>query len=224
MPQRQSETRHGRLAKPVMGLAHCLLVVRHGQTQWNVDDRMATHTDVPLTELGLAQADVLGDSLAGARFDRAYSSTLQRALVTAQAALRQANLSREVEADRRLLEPSAGAFEGIPFGELEHGTDPALRDAYVSYTDELEPVYPPGAEPLEQSVARARSFLAEIEGMPGRHLAVSHGAFIRILVCVFLGCDPRLYRRLKLDNCHATMLKFYPEPPHQLVGLNLAPT
>ncbi len=58
-----------------MGLAHCLLVVRHGQAQWNVEDRMATHTDVPLTELGLAQADVLGDSLAGARFDRAYSST-----------------------------------------------------------------------------------------------------------------------------------------------------
>ncbi len=94
----------------------------------------------------------------------------------------------------------------------------------MSCTDELEPVYPPGAEPLEQSVPRARSFLAEIEGMPGWHLAVSHGAFIRILVCVFLGCDPRLYRRLKLDNCHAELLKFYPDPPHQLVVLNLAAT
>jgi broad specificity phosphatase PhoE len=56
-----------------------------------------------------------------------------------------------------------------------------------------------------------------------RHLAVSHGAFIRILLCVFLGSDPRLYRRLKVDNCHAALLKFYPEPPHQLVGLNLPP-
>lgn len=53
--------------------------------------------------------------------------------------------------------------------------------------------------------------------------AASHGAFIRILLCEFVGLDPRLYVRLKIDNCHAALLKFYAEPPHQLVGLNLAP-
>ena len=222
--QPESETRLGRLAESVMALEHCLLIVRHGQTQWNVEDRMATHTDVPLTQLGLAQADELGDSLTGARFDRAYSSPLRRALITAQAGLRNAGVVRELEADARLVEPSAGALEGIAFGELEHGADLALRDAYASYTDELEPVYPPGAEPLDESVARARGLLAEIEVAPGRHLAVSHGAFIRIMLCEFLGCDPRFYRRLKIDNCHAALLKFYPEPPHQIVGLNLWPT
>src|SRR5947208_2597405 len=137
--QQPLETRHGRLAEPVMRLSHCLLVVRHGQTQWNVEDRMATHTDVPLTELGRAQADALGDSLAGARFDRAYSSPLRRALMTTQAAVRHAGVGRAIEADARLVEPSAGPFEGIAFGELEHGTDPALRDAYVNYTDDVEP-------------------------------------------------------------------------------------
>jgi broad specificity phosphatase PhoE len=61
------------------------------------------------------------------------------------------------------------------------------------------------------------------DGMVRASHAASHGAFIRILLCEFVGLDPRLYVRLKIDNCHAALLKFYAEPPHQLVGLNLAP-
>ncbi|MGI8557522.1 MAG: histidine phosphatase family protein [Solirubrobacteraceae bacterium] len=98
-----------------------------------------------------------------------------------------------------------------------------LREAYARYVDETSPVYPEGAEPLEQSTARARQFLAEIENTPDRYFASSHGACIRILLCEFLGLDPRRYIRLKLDNCHAALLKFYAQPPHQLAGLNLPP-
>jgi broad specificity phosphatase PhoE len=219
----QNDSRAGRLAQPVMALKHCLLIVRHGQTQWNVEDRMATHTDVPLTPIGLAQASLLADSLTGAAFDRAWASPMERALLTAQTALRHATISSEMTADPRLLEPSAGLFEGIGFDELEHRGAKSLREAYARYVDESNPVFPPGAEPLDQSAARARDFLTDIETTPRRHLAVSHGAFIRILLCVFLGADPTIYRRLKLDNCHAALLKFYPQLPHQLVGLNLSP-
>jgi probable phosphoglycerate mutase len=222
--QPQKDSPAGRLAQPVMTLEHCLLIVRHGQTQWNVEDRIATHTDVPLTPVGLAQAGLLADSLAGAAFDRAWASPMERALLTARSALRHAAINREVTADPRLAEPSAGPFEGITFAELEHTGATSLREAYARYVDETDPVFPPGAEPLDQSAARARDFLADVEATQGRHLAVSHGAFIRILLCEFLGADPRLYRRLKLDNCHAALLKFYAQPPHQIVGLNLAPS
>jgi broad specificity phosphatase PhoE len=71
-------------------------------------------------------------------------------------------------------------------------------------------VFPRGAQPLDQSAARAGDFLADVEARPGRHLAVSQGAFIRILLCLFLGADPTRYRHLKLDNGHAVLLKFYP--------------
>jgi broad specificity phosphatase PhoE len=47
---------------------------------------------------------------------------------------------------------------------------------------------------------------------------------MRILVCAFLGLDPCHYRRIKIDNCHGVLLKFYEQPPHQLAGLNISPT
>jgi broad specificity phosphatase PhoE len=221
--QPQKDSPAGRLAQPVIALQHCLLIVRHGQTQWNVEDRMATHTDVPLTPVGLAQADRLADSLTGAPFDRAWASPMERALLTAQTALRHATINRDVTADPRLAEPSAGPFEGITFAELEHTGAKSLREAYARHVDETDPVFPSGAELLEHSAARARDFLTDIETTPGKHLAISHGAFIRILLCEFLGADPKVYRRLELDNCHAALIKFYPQPPHQLVGLNLPP-
>jgi probable phosphoglycerate mutase len=199
-----------------------LLIVRHGQTLWNVEDRMSARTDVPLTERGVAQAAELGRSLRGARFVKVHTSPLTRAVLTTSTALEDAGVDDAPVVDPRLTEPSAGPFEGIPFGELERGPDRALRDAYSRYCDELDPLYPPGAEPLGQTVARVRGFLSDVESKPGRHLAVSHGTLIRILLCEFLGTDARLFRRLKISNSHAALLKFYPEPPHQLVGLNLA--
>jgi broad specificity phosphatase PhoE len=142
-----------------------------------------------------------------------------RAILTTSTVLEHAGIDAAPVIDSRLAEPSAGPFEGIPFGDLERGRDPRLRDAYARYCDELDPAYPPGAEPLDQTKGRAHSFLSAVEAAPGRHLAVSHGTLIRILLCDFLGTDPRLFRRLKVSNCHAALLKFYAEPPHQLVAI-----
>src|SRR3954469_9397229 len=95
-----------------MGLEHCLLLIRHGQTELNVQDRMATTTDVALTQRGLEQAQDARPALAGAMFDRAFSPR-QRAKVTAQAALADATLRQPLTLDDRLLEPAAGPFEGM---------------------------------------------------------------------------------------------------------------
>jgi broad specificity phosphatase PhoE len=214
----------GRLAELVMALDHCLLLVRHGQTQLNLEDRVATHTDVALTRKGHEQATRLTEALTGATFDAAYTSPMRRAIDTATTALVYTTVCGHLVSDVRLVEPSAGPFEGMMFAELEHGADTRLRRAYSRYTDESNPVYPEGAEPIELSTARARAFLHQIESSAGRFFAASHGAFIRILICEFLELDPRRYTRLKLDNCHAALLKFYAQPPHQLVGLHLAPT
>jgi broad specificity phosphatase PhoE len=216
--------RDARLANAAMALDHCLLIVRHGETVLNVEDRMATTTDVDLTDLGVRQAECVGAALAGAHFDRAYASPLRRARLTAEIALAHATVDESLVIDPRLVEPAAGPFEGVRFADLEHGGDKALCEAYARSMDETDPVFPEGAESLESSTSRAREFLLEIERMPGRHFAASHGGFIRILLCAFIGLDPRYYMRLKIDNCHAALIKFWPQPPHQLVGLNLSPT
>jgi probable phosphoglycerate mutase len=209
----------GSLAARLMALDHCLLLARHGQTEWNLQDRMTTDTDVPLSALGEGQARGLGEALRGAVFDGVWVSPLKRAGATAELALGAAAAGGgAVTIDARLTEPSAGPFEGIAFADLRHGPDGALRAAFARYADERSPVYPDGAEPVPAAAARARDFLDAIAATPGRHLAVSHGALIRIMVCALVGLDPLRFRRLHIGNCRAALLGFDPE---QLVGLNL---
>ena len=61
-----------------------LYLVRHGQTSWNVEQRAQGHTDIPLDEEGIRQADMLGHSFAGVGIDRVLSSDLKRSVQTAE--------------------------------------------------------------------------------------------------------------------------------------------
>ena len=65
-----------------------LVLLRHGQSVWNAENRFTGWVDVPLTERGWAEAEAAGKALADLDFDAAYSSHLQRAICTLQAALR----------------------------------------------------------------------------------------------------------------------------------------
>ncbi len=206
----------GRAAR-VMGLTHCLLVVRHGRTVWNDQDRMCTRTDVALSDKGVQQAEDLGRTLAIASFDYAWSSPLGRARETARIVLGSGS-RLNVAVDDRLLEPDGGPFEGHAFGNLETGETAA---AFAAYMDEENPVMPEGAVSPEDAAAIAGTFIDDVAVRPGRHIAFSHGALIRILACEFLGTPPAYYRRLRLDNCHAALWKFWPQPPHQFAGWNL---
>jgi len=124
----------------------------------------------------------------------------------------------EISVDDRLVEPHAGIFEGLTFSELRNGHH---RLAFSAYQSEVDPVFPEGTETLEQSVAKAESLLSQVQENPGRQLMFSHGAFIRILAQVAIGGNPSYYRRLKLNNCHAAIFRFYPDPPHQMVAWNV---
>jgi probable phosphoglycerate mutase len=210
----------GALGAQVMSHEHCLVLVRHGQTPWNMQDRLTTRSDIDLSDTGVQQALQLADSLAGVRFDRALASPKRRAFVTGQIALTKTQDAPELIADERLIEPDAGPFEGCVFSELRTGTH---ASAFARYQSETDPQFPDGCETAQQTAARAQSLLDELTALPGRTLVASHGAFLRVLVCVFLGMDPALYRRFKLDNATASLIKLYPQPPHQLVALNLRP-
>lgn len=101
-----------------------LYILRHGQTEYNLQHRVQGHCDSPLTPLGIAQAHAAGAWLAGqgACFDRVFSSPLGRALATAGVAreeLLAANLpAPEVEPVDGLIERSYGPFEGGPAADV----------------------------------------------------------------------------------------------------------
>ncbi len=87
-----------------------LLIVRHGQTDWNVQKRIQGHTDIPLNDTGKSEALTLAEKLQTTRFVACYSSDLSRAFETATILARPHALP--VQSDTRLRERQFGPWEG----------------------------------------------------------------------------------------------------------------
>ena len=98
-----------------------LVILRHGQTDYNKHHLMTGQADVPLNEAGEKQAIDAGRLLSGMRFDKVYASTLSRAFNTAALALTSAGITAEIEKRHEIIEVHTGAFTG-----RSHRTDPEI--------------------------------------------------------------------------------------------------
>lgn len=147
-----------------------LVLVRHGQSEWNVQHRMTGHTDVALTDMGRAQARQIAPHLAqlavAQPFDTVWSSDLQRAVETATLALGPPRL------DRRLREIDFGNWEGIAFPDLPADAVRALRD-FTTFAA-------PAGESAAAMVARVCAFVDTLPS--GHHAVFTHGGVIRALL------------------------------------------
>lgn len=93
-----------------------LILIRHGETAWNRATRIQGHTDIPLSPLGLSQAERLAEALADEPLAAIYSSDLSRARQTAEALARAQGLS--IRLDAGLRERAFGRFEGLSWDEI----------------------------------------------------------------------------------------------------------
>jgi broad specificity phosphatase PhoE len=144
-----------------------LLLVRHGETDWNADGRLQGHTDRPLSEFGRRQARQLAEELAEEKLDAIYASDLSRARETAE--LVGARLGLPVVVDPDLREKDWGTWEGLTAVEREQ----------VEFVGETR-------EAHEERVLGALSRIAE--GHPGgRVLVVTHGGSMRRVQTAALG-------------------------------------
>jgi broad specificity phosphatase PhoE len=151
-----------------------LLLVRHGETDWNRDGRWQGQSDTQLNEVGRAQAARLGEELDGV--DVVYASDLARARETAEILARRLDL--DVELDERLRERGFGAWEGKTGPEIEV----EFSDAHARWRAGEGPGAD-DAEPFADFAVRVQSFL---EDVLARHpdetvLVVSHGGSIRVI-------------------------------------------
>src|SRR5512147_199283 len=94
-----------------------LWLIRHGETSWNAEGRVQGQTDVPLSEVGHAQARAVAGTLAGGRFAALYSSDLQRVTQTAQPTAQALGL--EIRVERLLRERHYGMFETLTYAEVK---------------------------------------------------------------------------------------------------------
>ncbi|MFR9751563.1 histidine phosphatase family protein [Nocardia sp. 004] len=166
-----------------------LILLRHGQTEWNAADRMQGQIDTDLTELGRRQAKEAARELVSRNAIAILSSDLRRARDTATALADHTGLT--VVPDIRLRETSLGEWEGLTHLEVD-ADYPGARMAWrldASYT-------PPNGESKLEVGARAlpvvRELLAERQDWPGRTIIlVAHGGLIAALTAALLDLPPR---------------------------------
>lgn len=145
-----------------------ILLVRHGETDWNAEQRWQGQTDTPLNERGRDQALQLAEEMAGERVDAVYSSDLVRAHETARIVA--GRLGLDVTVVPGLRERQFGSWEGMRDEEVEHRF-PGLGSA-------------PDAEPREDMAGRVwESIEAIARTHPGQTvLVVAHGGPIRAIL------------------------------------------
>ena len=183
------------------------LIVRHGETSWNVEGRIQGHTDIPLSEKGVRQAEALGARLATWDIRAAYTSDLKRTLETAQNVLKGHNLSPSLS--RELREFSYGRWEGMTHQEVKEA-DPEL---YAEMLKRKEDFAPPGGESLRDLMVRIGGFVA---GLKAAHrddiiLITGHGGSLRVLLTCLLELPPRAAWRFFLSTGSLSVVDCYPD-------------
>ena len=162
-----------------------ILLARHGETPWNAEGRYQGRTDIPLSDIGIAQAQALGRRLADVRIDRAVASPLARAAQTARLALGEARAAM-LTFDDGFLEIGHGDWEGLLASEIAQ-RDPERLQAW---REAPESVLMPGGESLQMVMDRAWPALARAcEGLGADDilLVVAHDAVNRVLLARILG-------------------------------------
>lgn len=170
-----------------------IYVARHGQTQWNVENRICGRTDLPLTEEGSRQAELLGKKAAVCGMDLIIASPMLRARQTAEAVAKHCGVP--VITDARLIEQDYGSFEGM--SRFDEGFLANKRQFAVRY---------PGGESMMDLAARAYSLLDEIrEKYPDKTVClVCHGGICRVIRTYFQAMTNEEYFHYSPDNASLT--------------------
>jgi len=162
-----------------------VVVVRHGETAWSAAGRHTGRTDIPLTEEGRDQAELVGTRLAGRRFARVLTSPLRRAAETC----RLAGFGDVAQACTDLLEWDYGAYEGRTTLDIRRE-----RPGWLLWTDGV-----PGGESAADVGRRADRVIAAARGTDGDVALFAHGHLLRVLAARWLGLEPDAGRLFALS-------------------------
>ena len=173
-----------------------LLLIRHGETEWNKAQRIQGQIDIALNDTGRMQAQRLGQALAQEPIAAIYASDLDRAQVTAQAVASATGV--RLQTDARLRERHYGAFQGLTYDEIETQWPQQAKS-----WRERDPAFAPeGGESLNDLYARV---LPTLDTLALRHAGeqivwVTHGGVIDVLYRAATRQDLTIRRTWDLGN------------------------
>ncbi|MDA0769772.1 MAG: histidine phosphatase family protein [Chloroflexi bacterium] len=181
-------------------------MVRHGETDWNIEGRAQGQTDTPLNEKGHAQAKMLGSRLAGVEFAAAYASDLTRVMETAKPIV--AGRAVELQTMPELREKRYGQLEGMSFKEVEA----QYPDVFKQLFDEDIDFAPPEGESdsdVYRRVGSATETLKSAHDGDSNVLIVAHGGSLRAMMVSVLNMPAEYMWRFKLANGSLSVVSLY---------------
>ena len=179
-----------------------LILVRHGETLWNRENRIQGRTDVELSDLGRMQVEKLAHSLNGEQIDAIYSSPLKRAYETAKAIARVQSFDIIVERD--LQELNHGDFESLTVQELKERYGPFVKQ----WMEDPSSVIMPNGESLSQVQVRAWDVIQTIIGTSKDSIVVSHGMAIMAILCKIQNLSLSQGRQMFVNMASKTVVEF----------------
>lgn len=200
-------------------MAKKIIFWRHGQTDYNVQGRVQGQVDIPLNEVGVAQAEAAADELVKLKPDLIICSDLRRAQATAQVLQDICGEGVQLLKDERLRERAFGDFEGLSVKELK-----------TRFAGRYEEWRSTGESPLAGVESRgkvgmrvAQCVTEYFEDADEVLVVVSHGSALTQGLVKLLGLDPLAWQGLRgLDNCHwSTLIPYSREPGWRLVAHNV---
>ena len=184
-----------------------LFLVRHGETDWNVEGRAQGQTDTRLNDTGYLQAERVASRLSSVTFVAAYSSDLSRVVDTASPILRGRDVPLTTMPELR--EKNFGEWEGMTFDEIGSRYPEQHARLFSIDTD----FAPPGGESDLQVFHRAGIVSERIYEAcgdeEGNILVVSHGGMLYALIAYLLHLSAEEVWRFRLDNSGLSIISLY---------------
>jgi len=173
-----------------------IILVRHGETDWNVGEVFRGRIDIELNEAGIKQVRLLAEYLSSLKIDAIYSSPLKRALKTAEMIASHRNL--DVEITPGLIDFDYGEWQGLSHEVVKD----RYKELYAEWIKNPHQVKMPAGESLNDVRRRVASVVDSVVARyEGTVVLVAHRVVNKILICVLLGLDNSHFWNIRQDAC-----------------------
>ena len=176
-----------------------IMLIRHGDTDWNVEEIFRGRADIELNETGIKQAELLAKYLEDVPVEVIYSSPLKRALKTAEiiAGTHGANVTPSQE----LIDFDYGEWEGLSHNMVKD----KYKTLYEKWLKKPHLVKMPKGESLDDVRKRVVRLINQVTARhQGTVALVSHRVILKAIICAFLGLDNSRFWNIKVDTCGVT--------------------
>jgi len=179
-----------------------ILLIRHGDTDWNVEEIFRGRADIELNETGIKQAELLAKYLEDVSLEAVYTSPLKRALKTAEIIASSHNA--DVTSSQGLIDFDYGEWQGLSNDTVKD----KYKALYEKWMKKPHLVIMPKGESLDDVRKRGLRLIDRIIKNEGTVALVSHRVVGKVLICALLGLDNSHFWNIRLDTCGITTFAY----------------